>query len=72
MLDGHCFKSPEQLAAIFSDLLGNSANELVFSCGSGITACIILLSAVIAGYDNVALYDGSWSDWGSNTALPIG
>lgn len=72
VLDGHCFKSPEQLAAIFSDLLGGNVNQLVFSCGSGITACIILLSAVIAGYDNVVLYDGSWSDWGSNVALPIG
>ena len=71
VLDGDCFKSPEQLAAIFSDLLGSNANQLVFSCGSGITACIILLSSVIAGYDNVVLYDGSWSDWGSNVALPI-
>lgn len=71
VLDGHRFKSPEQLAAIFSDLLGSNACQLVFSCGSGITACIILLSSVIAGYDNVVLYDGSWSDWGSNVALPI-
>lgn len=71
VLNGHCFKSPEQLAAIYSDLPGGNTSQLVFSCGSGITACIILLSSVIAGYENVALYDGSWSDWGSNVALPI-
>lgn len=71
VLDGHCFKTDKQLAALFSALLGNKSSTLVFSCGSGITACIILLSAVIAGYRDLILYDGSWSDWGSNFTLPI-
>lgn len=72
VLDGHCFKTEEQLVAIFSALLGDKTSKFVFSCGSGITACIILLSAVIAGYRELILYDGSWSDWGSNLALPVG
>lgn len=71
VLNGHGFKNAEQLSAIFLKLLGNNTNQLVFSCGSGITACIILLSAVIAGYHNVILYDGSWADWGSDPRLPI-
>jgi thiosulfate/3-mercaptopyruvate sulfurtransferase len=71
VLSGYCFKSDGQLAAIFSGLLGDKTSTLVFSCGSGITACIILLSAVIAGYRDLMLYDGSWSDWGANVALPI-
>uniref|UniRef100_A0A486XGP7 3-mercaptopyruvate sulfurtransferase n=1 Tax=Rheinheimera sp. BAL341 TaxID=1708203 RepID=A0A486XGP7_9GAMM len=71
VLNGHCFKTDEQLSAIFSSLLDNKASTLVFSCGSGITACIILLSAVIAGYRDLILYDGSWSDWGSDIALPL-
>lgn len=72
VLNGYCFKSAEQLAAVFSALLGNNIRSLIFSCGSGITACIILLSAVIAGYRDLTLYDGSWSDWGSNVSLPVG
>lgn len=71
VLNGYCFKTDEQLTAIFSALLGNQTSTLVFSCGSGITACIILLSAVIAGYSDLILYDGSWTDWGSNVALPV-
>lgn len=71
VLHGHCFKSAEQLSAIFANLCTHHARQLVFCCGSGITACIILLAAVIAGYRDLVLYDGSWSDWGSNVALPV-
>lgn len=34
------------------------------SCGSGVTACVVALAAVLAGRDDVAVYDGSWSEWG--------
>ena len=44
---------------------------LIFSCGSGITACIVLVAAIIAGFDNVSLYDGSWAEWGADESLPI-
>ncbi|MEJ2765350.1 sulfurtransferase [Photobacterium sp. MCCC 1A19761] len=71
VLDGHGLKSPAQLTQIFDRLLVNQPNQLIFSCGSGITACVVLLAAVIAGYQNTVLYDGSWSDWGSQPSLPI-
>lgn len=71
VLNGHRFKSAEQLSAMFSALLAGKDGQLVFSCGSGITACIILLAADIAGYQNLVLYDGSWSDWGSDLSLPV-
>ena len=45
--------------------------ELIFSCGSGITACILALGAEISEVENIAVYDGSWTDWGSNYELPI-
>ncbi len=37
--------------------------EVVFYCGSGVTACVNLLSMALAGRDNARLYAGSWSDW---------
>lgn len=56
-------RSPEELQMIFADLnLGEE--QLVFSCGSGITACIILLAATQVLDNPMAVYDGSWSEWG--------
>lgn len=71
ILDNHCFKNTQQLAEIFSTLVPNKKAEIIFTCGSGITACIIMLAARMAGYQNTVLYDGSWSDWGSDESLPI-
>jgi thiosulfate/3-mercaptopyruvate sulfurtransferase len=45
--------------------------NLVFSCGSGITACVLALGAELAGYKNISVYDGSWTEWGSIPELPI-
>ncbi len=70
-LENHRFKNSQQLTDIFSNLLPNKSNEIVFTCGSGITACIIMLAAKVAGYHHTVLYDGSWSDWGSDDTLPI-
>lgn len=38
--------------------------RLLFSCGSGVTACVLTLGAALAGYRDLAVYDGSWSEWG--------
>jgi len=71
ILDNHCFKDTQQLAIIFNNLFPHKETEIIFTCGSGITACIIMLAASIAGYQQTVLYDGSWSDWGSDETLPI-
>lgn len=46
-----------------------SASEIVVYCGSGVTACVNLLSLEIAGLSHTKLYAGSWSDWCSYSNL---
>lgn len=41
-----------------------NVREIVCSCGSGITACNIILALNLIGFNNIKLYDGSWAEWG--------
>ena len=55
---------PEQLAAAFSKLLGDTApQDATFYCGSGVSACVNLLAMRHAGLPMGKLYVGSWSEW---------
>lgn len=45
--------------------------ELIFSCGSGVTACIILLAATQVVDNQLSVYDGSWTEWASHPKTPI-
>ncbi len=40
-------------------------------CGSGVTACHLLLAMAVAGLDGGRLYAGSWSEWIRDPARPI-
>jgi len=65
-------KSKEVLKTIFSNLKIEDS-KLIFSCGSGITACILALGAEIVGLQHTSVYDGSWTEWGSlpNDIYPV-
>lgn len=60
----------DNLQKIFKELIPKN-NQVIFSCGSGITACILALGAELADFDNLSVYDGSWTEWGSLHQLPI-
>jgi thiosulfate/3-mercaptopyruvate sulfurtransferase len=70
LLENNIFKSEEVLKTIFSNI-NTTGNQMIFSCGTGITACILALGAELAGYKNNVVYDGSWTEWGSDTNNPI-
>ncbi|MFJ5851236.1 sulfurtransferase [Streptomyces sp. NPDC092903] len=52
-----------ELRALFG-ALAPGRSRLLFSCGSGVTACVPALAAALAGRGESAVYDGSWSEWG--------
>jgi thiosulfate/3-mercaptopyruvate sulfurtransferase len=70
VLNGSKLKSKTELQELFKEL-NTEPKELIFSCGSGITACILALGATVAEYEKLAVYDGSWTEWGSLHHLPI-
>ena len=60
---------PNQLRAKLADA-GLSDGPIVASCGSGVTACVIALALNEIGRPDVAVYDGSWAEWGLHNELP--
>ncbi len=62
------FKSPEDLRRRY-EALGVDGSAAVY-CGSGVNACHDLLALELAGFSDVRLYAGSWSDW-SNQDAPV-
>jgi len=68
LLEGGKYKSKEALLSIFKKVnLGSK--ELIFSCGSGVTACILLLAAQLVSDNKSGLYDGSWTEWADKNDL---
>ncbi|MEO1552756.1 MAG: sulfurtransferase [Pseudomonadota bacterium] len=61
-------KSADQLNPILEDFI---AAPVVTSCGSGVSAAVIALALARLGNWDAAVYDGSWSEWASNTENPI-
>jgi thiosulfate/3-mercaptopyruvate sulfurtransferase len=64
------FLPPEELRDRFQAVGAASDRQLAAYCGSGITACVVVLAAEQAGLGPVRLYPGSWSEW-SRRGLPV-
>lgn len=66
------FKPTDELRAELSSLLGDrSPADAVLMCGSGVTACHLLLAFEHAGLQGARIYPGSWSGWISEAARPV-
>lgn len=62
---------PDTLAAKFTSVGAGHDQTVVFSCGSGVTACIMALAYDSLGSDRWSVYDGSWDEWGRWEVAPV-
>jgi thiosulfate/3-mercaptopyruvate sulfurtransferase len=64
------YKSPGAIRAAFTAAGIDLGRPVTTSCGSGVTASVLLFALHLIGKDDAALYDGSWAEWGADPATP--
>ncbi|NBC36869.1 3-mercaptopyruvate sulfurtransferase [Novosphingobium sp. FSY-8] len=64
------YKDKAGLSAAFSAGGVDLSRPVVVTCGSGMTACVLAFGLHLLGKQDVALYDGSWAEWGSDPTTP--
>ncbi len=64
------YKQGDALKSAFESAGIDLSKPIITTCGSGLTAATLLFGAHLLGKSDIALYDGSWSDWGTDAATP--
>jgi len=63
--------SPDEIRARMAAAKVDLTRPIVTSCGTGVTACYSALALARIGRPDVAVYDGSWTEWGNRSDLPV-
>lgn len=71
LMTGGKLQSPDGVRAALARAGVSTERPITASCSSGVTACILGLALSSIGNENWAVYDGSWTEWGSRHDLPI-
>ena len=64
-------KSHDDIAAVFKGAGVDLDQQVVTSCGSGVTASILTFAIEALGKQPGRVYDGSWSEWGARSDTPV-
>lgn len=62
---------PEQLARVIAEAGIDLDKPVVTTCGSGVSCCAVAFALHLAGHRQVAVYDGSWAEWGGRPDTPV-
>jgi thiosulfate/3-mercaptopyruvate sulfurtransferase len=65
------YKSPEAIKALFDGIGVDFSQPLIGTCGSGVTSAALAFAAALIGHPKMAIYDGSWSEWGASATNPV-
>ena len=65
------YKPAEEIAAAFEDAGIDLKAPVITSCGSGVTACVLTFAMALLGKHDVQMYDGSWTEYGSQPDTPV-
>ncbi len=59
-------KSIEELGKFFSNNDIDTSEDIIATCGSGVSACVISIALYCLGKENIPIYDGSWTEWATS------
>lgn len=71
LVEGGSLAPPEKIQAAATKAGLDGSKPIITSCGSGVSAALLWLALDSIGKEPKALYDGSWSDWGSREEAPV-